>query len=404
MNRKKGILALILVHIGITLLLTSCWNRRELNELAIAVGAGVDWVDNKYRLSVQVAIPGQVTSKRGASTQAPATLYTAEGDTIFEAARRLTQISPRKIYFSHLRIFLMDEAMAREGVAKVLDLLARDHEFRPDFYLAVTKGTTAEEALKIMTPMETIPANKLYNSLQISDKSWSPSTAVTLDELINGITSTGKHPVLTGLMVTGDKKIGEDKKNVEDIYTPSQLQYAGLAVFKFDKLIGWLNEKDSRGYRLIRGDVKSSVGYVSCRNKGKVVLEVLRTDTKLKGRLVDSRPELDIKVSLEGNIGSVECSGLDLSDPSTIRQLEVDMEEKVTKILEDVIDKVQTEHKVDIFGFGEAFHRSHPKTWKRIEEEWDDRYFTSLVTHVSVDYKIRGTGTTNDSFLNDLKE
>ena len=38
--------------------LSGCWNRRELNDLAIAVAAGVDWVDGRYRLTVQVANPG----------------------------------------------------------------------------------------------------------------------------------------------------------------------------------------------------------------------------------------------------------------------------------------------------------------------------------------------------------
>ncbi|MFB4324152.1 Ger(x)C family spore germination protein [Priestia sp. BR_2] len=400
----KRILALLILHIVITLLLSGCWNRRELNELAVAVAAGVDWVDGRYRLSVQVAIPGQITAKRSGSPQAPATLFTAEGDTIFEAARRITQISPRKIYFSHLRMFLMDEAMAREGIAKVLDLLSRDHEFRPDFYLVVTKGATVEETLKIMTSMETIPANKLYDSLQISEKVWSPSMAVTLDQLISDITSSGKHPVLTGLVITGNRDFGKTRKNVENIDTPSQLKYSGLAVFKFDKLIGWLNEKDSRGYRLIRGHVKSSVAFIPCRNDGKVVVETLRTDSKIKGRFVESRPEMDIMIRLEGNIGAVECSGLDLTQPATVRDLEVEMEENITQSLESVINKVQDELKVDIFGFGEAFRRSHPKAWKAMEEEWNDRYFPNLETHIHVDYKIRRTGTTNDSFLNDLKE
>lgn len=404
MIRIKRTMAFILVYVIIALLLSSCWNRRELNDLAIAVAAGVDKVGDKYRLSVQTVVPGPVTSKSGGSGEAPATLYTAEGDTFFEATRRMSQVSPRKIYFSHLRMFLIDEAMAREGMAKVLDLLSRDHEFRTDFYLAITRGTSAEETLKIMTPLEPIPANKLYNTLQNSEKSWSPSSAMTLDMFINQVTSAGKHPVLAGLRITGDPKIGVEKKNVENIYSPAQLQYTGLAVFKFDKLIGWLNEKDSRVYRMITGDLKSAVNYVPCRDGGKVVLETIRMESKLKGRLVDSRPELDIKVDLEGNVGSVECKGLDLHDPATIDLLEVEMEDKLTKTLHNVIDKVQTEHKVDIFGFGEAIRRSYPKAWRNMGSDWDERYFTSLKTHVIVNYKIRGTGTIYDSFLNDIKD
>lgn len=400
----KRILALILLHIVVTLLLSGCWNRRELNELAIAVAAGVDWVDDRYRLTVQVAIPGQLTAKKSGGPQAPATLFTAEGDTIFEASRRMTQVSPRKIYFSHLRMFLMDEAMAREGIAKVLDLLSRDHEFRPDFYLVITRGATAEETLKIMTQMETIPANKLYESLQTSEKAWSASMTVTLDELINDLTSSGKHPVLTGLIITGDRDIGRTRKNVENIDTPGQLKYSGLAVFKLDKLIGWLNEKDSRNYRLISGDVKSSVSFIPCKNEGKIIIETLRTDSKLKGRIVESRPEMDIRINMEGNIGAVECSGLDLSEPATVRELEAEMEENLKRSLESVVDKVQSKFKVDIFGFGEAFRRSHPREWKEMEKTWNERYFPNLKTNIHVDYKIRRTGTTNDTFLNDIKE
>ncbi|CAM3667479.1 MULTISPECIES: Ger(x)C family spore germination protein [Paenibacillus] len=402
----KRILALVLLHIVVALLLGGCWNRRELNELAIAVAAGVDWVDDRYRLTVQVAIPGQLTAKKSGGPQAPATLFTAEGDTIFEAARRMTQISPRKIYFSHLRMFLIDEAMAREGIAKVLDLLSRDHEFRPDFYLVVTKGATAEETLKIMTSMETIPANKLYESLQISEKTWSPSMAVTLDELINDLISTGKHPVLTGLVITGNRDLGKTRKNIENIETLSQLKYSGLAVFKYDKLVGWLNERDSRNYRLITGHVKSSVGFIPCKdkNEGKIVIETLRTEAKMKGSIVNDRPEMDIKIRLEGNIGAVECSGLDLSQPATVRELEAEMEKDIKQSLEAIVEKVQTELKVDIFGFGEALRHSHPRAWKRMKEAWNDRYFPNLETRIHVDYKIRRTGTTNDTFLNDIKE
>jgi spore germination protein KC len=301
-------------------------------------------------------------------------------------------------------MFLMDEAMAREGIAKVLDLLSRDHEFRPDFYLVITRGATAEETLKIMTQMETIPANKLYESLQTSEKAWSASMTVTLDELINDLTSSGKHPVLTGLIITGDRDIGRTRKNVENIDTPGQLKYSGLAVFKLDKLIGWLNEKDSRNYRLISGDVKSSVSFIPCKNEGKIIIETLRTDSKLKGRIVESRPEMDIRINMEGNIGAVECSGLDLSEPATVRELEAEMEENLKRSLESVVDKVQSKFKVDIFGFGEAFRRSHPREWKEMEKTWNERYFPNLKTNIHVDYKIRRTGTTNDTFLNDIKE
>lgn len=107
---------------------------------------------------------------------------------------------------------------------------------------------------------------------------------------------------------------------------------------------------------------------------------------------------------VEANVASVECKGLDLTKPETVTELETGMEEKATGILESVIAKVQKEYKVDIFGFGEVFRRSHPRMWTKIKEDWNEGYFPNLKTHIQVDYTIRRTGTTGNSFLNDLKE
>lgn len=400
----KRIGGLLLLYMLIALLLTGCWNRRELNELGIAVAAGIDRVEDRYRLSVQVVVPGQVASKKAGGSQAPATLYTTEGDTIFEAARRMSQVSPRKIYFSHLRMFLIGESMAKDGIAKILDFLLRDHEFRTDFYLVATKGATAEEALKIMTPLESIPANKLFSSLQASERVWSPSITVTLDELINDLSSEGKNPILTGLEIIGDREIGETPENVNTIKTPGNLRFVGLAVFKTDKLVGWLNERESRGYRYVTGGVKSSVAFVSCGDKGKVTLETIRSDTKVTGKVIDSNPEIEIKAYVEGNVGAVECKGLDLTQTKSIEELETKMENKAEQLMKSVVAKVQEEYKVDFFGFGEAIRRSNPGFWKRVKQDWNERYFPNLPVRVKVDYHIRRTGITNNTFINDIEE
>jgi spore germination protein KC len=92
--KQKAFLFLILT---LGTLLTGCWNRKELNELAIAVGLGIDKQGDQFRVSVQVVDPGEVSTQKGAGGRAPATLYTSEADTIFEAVRKITTLSPRKI-------------------------------------------------------------------------------------------------------------------------------------------------------------------------------------------------------------------------------------------------------------------------------------------------------------------
>lgn len=92
---------LIIIMLLMTIVLTGCWNRRELNELAIAVGFGVDKDGEQYRFSVQVVDPGEVAAnKGGTSGRTPVTMYHMSAPTIFEALRKMTTVSPRKIQFA----------------------------------------------------------------------------------------------------------------------------------------------------------------------------------------------------------------------------------------------------------------------------------------------------------------
>lgn len=400
---RKSMASLILL-LSIILLTTGCWNRRELNELGIAVAAGVDKEGDRYRLSVQVVDPGQVTAQKGASGGAAATLYTSEGDSVFEAARRITQISPRKIYFSHLRVFLIGESLARQGIGETLDFLFRDHEFRPDFYLVVAKGASALETLKIMTPLEPVPANKLFSSLETSEINWSPSIAITLDELIDNLASSGQNPVLTALEINGDPKIGENKDNITSISTPTQLKYSGLAAFNKDKLVGWLNEQESRGYHDIHGGIKSTILHIPCPDGGKVIIESIRSSTKVKGSVIQGQPQIDIQVTAEGNVGAAGCKKLDITDPSTVPGLEKEIEEKLIGFMEAAIEKAQRELKTDIFGFGEAIRRSNPKAWKTMEKNWNEEYFTGLPINIKTDFVIRRIGMTTNPVTEQMKE
>lgn len=399
MNRKPVLFFLLVV---LLIFVTGCWNRRELNDLAIAVAVGIDKAENHYRLSVQVVDPGEVAAKESGGTRTPVTTYQATGENIFEALRKMTKVAPRKIYLSHLRMLVIDEEVARDGIGKVLDFMSRDHELRTDFFIVVTKDTNAANTLKVMTHLESIPANQMFSSLKTSEKAWAPSVAITLNELIADIVSEGKHPVITSLRIKGDQEIGKTKKNVEEIVSSAQLRYSGLAVFKKDKMIGWLNEEESKGYNYILDNVKSTISIVACPEGGKVSLEVIRSKSEVKGKLVSGKPRMNVNIRIEANVGEVKCF-IDLTKAKTITELESAMEKKVQSIIEDTVEKVQKEYKSDIFGFGEVIHRSEPKYWKKVKSEWD-RIFVSLPVHVDVDVKIRYLGTVSNSFLEEMKK
>jgi spore germination protein KC len=398
MKRKVPLLCISII---LLVFITGCWSRRELNDLAIAVGIGIDKSGDQYKVSVQVVDPSEVAGKK-LSGLAPVIMYQATGKTIFEALRKMTTISPRKIYLAHLRILVLGESLAREGIKDALDFMSRDPEIRNDFFIVVAKETNAEDTLKILTHLEKVPAVKLSSSLVTSQKSWAPTTTVKLDELISDLVSEGKHPVLTGLQVTGNQKIGQTKENIEAVRSPAELKFTELAVFKQDKLIGWLSEIEGKAYNYIHNHVSNTVSYVTCPHGGRLTLEILSSETKVKGRIRNEQPHIDIEVRIEANIGEVQCH-LDLTKTETIAEVEKWTNQRIEEIIETTINKVKEDFKVDIFGFGDVIHRSNPQAWKELKEHWD-RTFVSMPVHVKVSTTIRQFGKVSNSFMEEMKE
>ncbi|MBD0381448.1 Ger(x)C family spore germination protein [Paenibacillus sedimenti] len=382
--------------------LTGCWSRRELNDLAISVGMGFDKKGDQVQVTVQIVNPGEVASKMGGAGQTtPVSTFQATSQTIFEALRKIATQSPRKVYSAHLRILVISEELAREGITPILDGISRNHEMRTDFYVVVARGTTAENVLNILTPIEKIPSNKMYSTLEMSEKIWAPTVKVKLNTLISDLQTEGKDPVITGIQIIGDPTKGNLRSNVTQIDPKAILRYSGVALFKKDKLVGWLNEQESKGYNYIIDNVKSTIGHTACPSGGIMALEVVRSKTRMKGKVNNGNPEIFVDVFLEENVGEVQCE-IDLIDPKSIKELEKSAQKAVHAIIDSAIQKAK-KNNVDIFGFGEAIYRADPKYWNKNKDNWKEQ-FHDLPVHVNAEVKIRRLGTVSDSLVEEIKE
>lgn len=382
--------ALLFTIIG----LSGCWSAHELSELAIATGLGIDKSEDGYRVSVQFVNPGEIAAQKG-SEALPISVHTAKGESILEAIRRLTTTTPRKVYMAHLRVIVFGEELAKEGIRAALDFLSRDHEMRADFVIAVAKGMKAEDIVQVLTPMEKVSANKIFSSIETSEKNWAPTKIVLLNELVESLVSEGKQPVITGISILGGPSEGGSVDNIQKVNTPVKIKSGTLGVFKDDKLMGWLDEEESKGFNYITDNISNTVGYIDCDGGGTLTVETMQSKTKMKGKIENGIPKISLQLTLESNIGDVECP-MDLSKSETISAIEKKFNEKTKEIILNSIDRAK-DFGTDIFGFGDAISRAEPKKWEVLKENWDEEFMKTDV-EVKVDIKIRRIGTISDSF------
>ncbi|MEK5207037.1 MULTISPECIES: Ger(x)C family spore germination protein [Psychrobacillus] len=376
--------------IFISLLLTGCWDKREINDLAIATAISIDKKDDEYHVSAQVVLPTELSMKGGMGSS-PVTLYEASGKSVNEAIRKLTQVSPRIIYLGHLRVVVISEELAKEGIATTVDFLSRGWELRSDFYMIVSKGRDAKEILNVQTSLEQIPSNELYNILHTSEANYSSTVAVNFFELKTNLERDGKEGVLTGVEILGDPKKGSSKQNVEMIIPDAKIKFKELAVFKKDKLVGWLDEQESRGFNEATNQVKRTIGLVTCPDGGEVSIHTKKYNSKIKSKTMSNNPEIEIKVNIVANLGEVSCD-IDLTKEKTIEMLQKEYEKVVKKEIQETIKVVQQKYQSDIFGFGAAIYKSNPQQWKKVKANWDE-IFAELPVSVEVKVQISHFGS-----------
>ncbi len=391
---KKGILLLMMI----SLLLNGCWSRKELTELGIVSAMAIDKVNDEYLLTVQVVNPGDIAGKT-LTTRVAISTYESKGKSVFEAIRKLSKESPRRLYFAHLRIVVIGEELAREGISKSLDLMSRDHEFRTDFYIVVAKEHTAFQIVNVLTPIEKNPSSKIFNSIEVAERIWAPTVGVKLDEIINNLTSKGINPVLTSILISGDLETGGDLENVEEVPSPATLKLGNLAIFKEDKLVGWFNQETSKGYNYLTDNVNGTVAVLDYK-EGNVTLEFINSITNINVVTKNGTPKIIVDVYSEAHIGEVQAE-VDLLKEENIKELEEIVNKRGEKVLTEAIKKAQ-ELQTDVFGFGEAIHRKDPKLWKKLEKNWHDEGFPQLDFQINFQATIRRLGTKNESYLNEM--
>ncbi|RXZ80059.1 Ger(x)C family spore germination protein [Paenibacillaceae bacterium] len=397
----KRVSTAILVGCLVMTLFTGCWNRRELNELGILSGAAIDKVGDEYQVAAQVVIPDQV-SMRSTKGGTPVTMYKASAPTLFEAFRKLTTTSPRKIYTAQIRVLVLGESIAREGIAKVMDLLVRNPETRTDYVVVIAKNTEAENVLKVLTPLEKIPADSLFDSLDTAAKIWAPITKVTADKLVDQFTAKGINPVLPGVGIINEVHIDKSSSFMEKIDYPIKLKFSGLAVFRKDKFVGWLGTNEGRGYNYITNNVEASVNNLPCQDGNLLSFEIIRSTTNMKSRLVNDEPIIEIKLEIEANISEISCD-IDINNPHNIEVLEKNAADKIEKLMQHTVQLVQKKYKVDIFGFGQSIYKNYPDKWKLLEKDWDS-HFANLKVAYDVRFHIRTTGMTTNTLERTMKE
>lgn len=418
------------------MLASGCWDRREIETLGVATAVAFDLParGEGIRMTALFAIPSRLGGGRGAGIGggmagagsgplAPFARVSAgplgptawvvgvQARTLSEAQEEMARLSPRLPFWAHVRLVVIGEELARTGVARLLDPVARDREFRITPWVTVARDAPAHRLLELPSPLNAISSEGIVRLLQSQSFQTASVRAVRIRDMVIDLMEPGVDPVAPALSF--EKPVPPDRALIpsQEPGPPAFPVTRGTAVFRGDRLVGWLDPAETTALNLLRGESHPFTLTARCpEGPGEASVHFIRALVRRRlqqpggsssrqaqdqGRAAVGAPplpEILLDISADGNLKAATCR-----PPLGSAQrpkLEQELARQLTRQLQGVVDRLHRELRADAAGFGQMIARADPSLWEHLRPLWPE-LLPHLPVRIQVEARVRRTGLLN---------
>ncbi|MBU9720611.1 MULTISPECIES: Ger(x)C family spore germination protein [Bacillaceae] len=372
--------------VNATLVHTACWDRVELNDIALVSGTSVDLIgDKEYQIGLLIPLPSQLggagSEGGGGGTAGDQAFYvdSETGRTNREALNRLQNRMSRTISLGHRRIVIVGQELAKNGISNSLDTITRQRESRLSTLLLIARG----EAIDVLNAS---PHLEQFSSEAVRELSvryyWQSARDFYYELYLEG-----KDPFIP------IADIVKNKNNAPE-FQSEQIEIRAVGIFKDDKLNYITNEDQSLGVLCINERMAGNEVIIPITDEDQLSAEVLEQSTSIDYTIENDRPKFEVTVEASGSVIENEAN-LNLENPDALQQVEEKMNEQIETWVLSVIEK-NLENSIDTFGFGALVSRKEPKLWDKWRKDWRDM-LPNLDVEITIDGRLQTPGFVGQS-------
>ncbi len=376
-------------------LLSGCWDKAELEEQAYVVVMGLDQHEedeNAVKVTFQIANPQVGSSARGdEADEPPSDIVTLVASDVAIAKEQVHAIVTRKISFRHLATLIVSEKLARSDQHhQLIASLIIDPEVRHAMSFIVSKEEAKDFIHANKPRLETRP----HKYFQFMRERWREIGYVPDSNLNRYFQRLGGELFLAAYATAEKNNAQQPRKGYLAGELPQEggdpVQIIGSAVFRYGKMIGTLNGRETRTALFLREQ-----SFV--RNAMETFTDPLNEKFEISARIIEAY-DPDIKLNLKKNPIEIDVtipvrlqmvSDLSLTDYSTNLKNQTRLKKSIQKQLEkrtmEMIKKTQEEYQSEPF-LWYLNARRHFRTLKEYEAfNWSEKYKNAKV---SVQYEV----------------
>ena len=380
---------------------SGCWDQREPDLLGIVDVLAFDYEPEMgtFKVIALVANPtaGPGADEQNGNGQGGGAFWVVEaaGKTVFEAIKSLDILSTRKLVYTHVEVIVFSEELAKRGIGPVLDFIDRERQSRLISIPLVVQGDV-RQFLETSFPLEELGGQAITRQMESVriERSVVPEI-VSIRLLFHHLSAPGQELILPrGKVLTEvDKNDGaeEGEADSQEHGQVNPIELSGAALFNGDKLVGFMDEKETSGHQLITGNIQRATVVLPCPvSEGDfLAVEVFDFIRTIEPVIDEERVRIKLTLKAEGRIQDFSCP-TPVLDESFIESLNSRFAAEIEKRMKASLEKARQTGS-DVFGLGNLVYRTRYPQWQAIEQAWP-QIFSTLEVDLDVEAVIRRHG------------
>ena len=403
---KKKILFLALIVLPL-LVLPGCWDYTEYENMVQVIAMGVDFnrESNETTVTIQyIPTTKQSTENSKGSSEKDGVVHSATDKTLFGAVSKLREATYKEIFFGYIKIIVFSEEAAKYNMMDLMELFDRTPSIRSTAYLVISSGK-AEDTISTFDAAHQAPSGEqIYNLINLS-KFTGTAFPVSIHDFTQMLAVPGMEATAPRVITVYKKPQSEAEGGTQEKIRfvekrEGAQRVSGIAVFKKDRFVGWLDEKESFGFSWITGKnphaYKESEISDGADTEDIFYYRVKSSKSKIKAQMDNGEPVINVDVTVTAELRKYYSNkGSELITSEEVSIMEKKLSDSVRSDIEAALERGQTELESDIFGFGFAFFRKNIKLWQtEYERKWEE-IFPNIVVNVNVDAIVKNTSSNN---------
>jgi Ger(x)C family germination protein len=380
MNRWMAMSSLLM---GCLILLTGCWDSKEVQSINFITAIGVDYEDDQYIAYAQLIDFSSIAKQETPTSREARDIWIGrgEGTTLSMAINDLYETSQQQTLWTHVKAIVLSKKALDGRLDDIFNTLLHSGQLRYTPWIYATEQSIPEVLSPSALLNQSAQTIELFEPMRLY-KQFSGYEPIRLHQLLDGLREPASVVLLPSVSTRNETWFNGDE-------APPLVKMDGFYVISNGKSQGRVAGADTDGTRYVNYERVHEYPLYVYGNGGKtpdLTLMLRNPNTKIKARKQGDGITFDLVTSVKSAITE------DHGTPRSPRAMELEAEKEIESQIRDTFEKTKSRN-IDSYGLVEHLYRHNLPLWKQEVSNRTDPLKRFKLGKVEVHVKILNAST-----------